>query len=259
MKTPGAAYGQHVAADDLPPGGAHPVGGLAHALGHGPQRLHRHQDDDRQDQHRQRQPARDVAPTERVGAREGAQRLHEHHEPEDAVDDRRHAGEVADVGGEQPVEARVARVLLQVDRRGDPERASPPPRRSRSGSANRRCPGAPPLERAGGRHRWSRSHRASSRRPARPPTAPCPAGRSGSAGTGAGDRSSAPWKTRPRDIAPRSAEGELHAFRGPVRWGRSAAISSPSAPGGRSARTAGSTRASSRTAGARRDRGHRTG
>ena len=60
-----------------------------------------------------------------AGARDAPHRLHEDHEPEDPVDDRRHAGQVADVRVDQPVDASVPRVLL----------AGRPPRRSRAGTA----------------------------------------------------------------------------------------------------------------------------
>ena len=47
--------------------------------------------------------------------------VHEDHEPEDPEDDGGHAAEVARVRDQEPVQPRVPRVLLQVDRRGDPE------------------------------------------------------------------------------------------------------------------------------------------
>ena len=47
VRMPGSGVGQHVAADDLPAGGADAEAGLAEAVGHGPDRLGRGDDHDR--------------------------------------------------------------------------------------------------------------------------------------------------------------------------------------------------------------------
>ena len=122
MKIPGAAYGSDVAPHHLPTGGTHAVRTLADARRDRTQRLHRDQDHDRHDEDGEREAARDVAPAEAVGPRECPKGLDEDHEAEDPVDDRRHARQVADVRDEDAVHARVPRVLLQVDRRRDPDR-----------------------------------------------------------------------------------------------------------------------------------------
>ena len=51
-----------------------------------------------------------------------AEEGHEHRQAQQAVDDRRHAGEVADVRADEPGRPGVVRVLLQVDRGPDAER-----------------------------------------------------------------------------------------------------------------------------------------
>ena len=111
----GRGVGQDVAADDLPPGGAHAEARLADAAGHGPQGLGRGDDHDGQHQHGEGDPAGDGG----AAAGDGLQDLDEDGEPEDAVDDRRHAGQVADVEVDEAGEPALRRVLLEVDRRAD--------------------------------------------------------------------------------------------------------------------------------------------
>ena len=69
----------------------------------------------RQDQQGQRQGAREQRRAE-------AHEPHEQGQPEDAVDDRRDAREIADVGLEQAIEPAVAGVLDEVDGGADADR-----------------------------------------------------------------------------------------------------------------------------------------
>src|SRR5439155_416246 len=80
-------------------------------------------EDHRQDNQRDRQTAREQAlPADAPGPRDGSEQPYEYGEPEDAVDDRRDAGEVADVRVDESRERRVPRVFLHVDRRADAQR-----------------------------------------------------------------------------------------------------------------------------------------
>ena len=114
---PGAAAGstdrRTICQRDAPKG----VGALPLGLGDGLERLDRGDDDDRQDQQGQGQGAGEHRRSRgRCSADEEGQ-------PEDAVDDRRHAGQVADVRPEEAVvSAAVAGVLGEVDRRRDADR-----------------------------------------------------------------------------------------------------------------------------------------
>ena len=94
---PGRGGRQDRAADHLPARRAQGVGALALGVGHRPQGLDGRDDHDRQDQQGQRQAGRE-------GRRPELEQPHEERQAEDAVDDRGHAGEVADVRLEQPVE-----------------------------------------------------------------------------------------------------------------------------------------------------------
>ena len=133
--------GQDVVADHLPAGRAQRQRGLAERVRHGPQRLLRGDDDDRQDQQAERQPAGPERRPQRQALH--AERPHEQRQAEDAVDDRRHPGEVGDVRLDEPAEPARRGVLLQEDRRADADRdaRTRPPgpaargsRRSRSGT-----------------------------------------------------------------------------------------------------------------------------
>ncbi len=115
---PGLAVGQHVAADDLPLGGAHPEPGLADARRDGPERLGRGDDHDGEHQDGQREAAGedrlaspvkdDIAFTKMTSPRipytmEGT------------------PARLRMFALMKPVEARVPGVLLQVDGGADPE------------------------------------------------------------------------------------------------------------------------------------------
>ena len=117
---PGSAAGQDVVADHLPAGRAQRQRRLAERVRHGPQRLLGGDDDHRQDQETQRQPA---GPERRAQCQaRHAEGPHEQRQAEDAVDDRRHAGEVGDVRLDDPPEPARRGVLLEEDRRADADR-----------------------------------------------------------------------------------------------------------------------------------------
>ena len=84
-----------------------------------------------------RPPAQSVGPS---ASRLIAERPHEQRQAEDAVDDRRHAREVGDVRLDDPPEPARRGVLLEEDRRADPDRdrEDAPP-----GRAARGCPTIP--------------------------------------------------------------------------------------------------------------------
>ena len=98
---PGAAAGRTEPLDHLPAARAERVGALALGLGHGLERLDAGDDDERQD---------DQGSVSGAGEQDGpeAQQPDEEGQAEDAVDDRRDAGQVADVGLQEAVDAVVA-------------------------------------------------------------------------------------------------------------------------------------------------------
>ena len=110
VRMPGMPIGEMWSLHDLPLGRAAGVGALANRLRDRAQRLARRDDHDRQDQQRQRQARRQDALPEAEAVDEQAER-------QQAVDDRRHAGEVGDVDLDEVGEPVLARVLLEVDRR----------------------------------------------------------------------------------------------------------------------------------------------
>src|SRR5215211_7776193 len=108
---------EHLLPDRLPLRGAEREGAVADGRGHGPDRLARDDDHDRQHEQRERYPAREQRAAERQRAAHGER------QPEDPVDDRGHGGEVLDVDLDQPVPPlRPVGVLLEVDRGRDAER-----------------------------------------------------------------------------------------------------------------------------------------
>jgi hypothetical protein len=111
-----------VAADHLPSRGAHAQRGLADALRHGAESLGGGDDDDREHDDGEGQTARDHRPSIAVRPGQVLERHHEDGEAEEAVDDGRHAGEVADVHRDEPGERGVPGILLEVDRGPDAER-----------------------------------------------------------------------------------------------------------------------------------------
>jgi hypothetical protein len=104
-----------VVAHRLPTGGAHCIGALTDAAGNGANSLARGDDDHRQDQQRQRQARRQDALTE-------IERVHEQPQRQQAVNDRRHAGQVGDVDLDDLGQPVLPGVLLQIHARGDAER-----------------------------------------------------------------------------------------------------------------------------------------
>ena len=118
---PGRRRGKHELARHLPARGTDAVAGLPDGVRHGPQRLDGGDDHDRQDEHRQRDATgQDVAPG--PVAVHGVHERDEDRQAQQAVDDRRDAGEVADVDLDEPGEPGVGGVLLEVDRRRQAER-----------------------------------------------------------------------------------------------------------------------------------------
>ncbi len=99
----------------LPLGRPHPVARLPNRRRHRADRLLRRDDHDGQDEQRQRRGSSQDAATQR-------QRPHEHRQPQHPVDDRRHAGQVRDVGLDHPGQPTTRRVFLQIDRRAHAQR-----------------------------------------------------------------------------------------------------------------------------------------
>ena len=110
--------------------------------------------DHRQDQQAQRQARRPEGRPERQ--RLEAERPHEQRQAEDAVDDRRHAGQVGDVGLDDPPDPARRGVLLEEDRRADADRDRRRPRPGRAARGCRRSPTRNPAIAGSRRLRLSR-------------------------------------------------------------------------------------------------------
>ena len=100
-------------ADHLPARRAQRQGRLAERLRHGPQRLLGRDHDDRQDQQAERQDAGQQRRAQRQGL--DPERPHEQRQAQDAVDDRRHAGQVGDVGLDDAPQPARRGVFLEED------------------------------------------------------------------------------------------------------------------------------------------------
>ena len=106
---------QHLVPDRLPLGRAERIRAFANRARHRAQRFARREDHHRQRQQRQRRRRRPARSAH-------AHQPHEQAEPEQAVDDRRHRGEVGDVELDEPRRAAARAVFLEIDRRRHAER-----------------------------------------------------------------------------------------------------------------------------------------
>ena len=115
VRMPGKRRREHVIADHLPASRAQRQRGLAERLGHGPKRLLGGDHDDRQDQQAEGQGAGEQRRAQ--GQALDPEGPDEQGQAENAVNDRRHAGQVGDVGLNDPPQPARRRIFLEVDSR----------------------------------------------------------------------------------------------------------------------------------------------